>query len=364
MTRDEENVDHDSVRPADWSLFLRCWGVAFSRFQLWGATTLVLLLLSLPSFLQTSSAFRGMIGNRYPDAAAARDLHGSMGAPSLNLGEVFRQDHRGALAQLDGSLASSGAALAFLAFLFGVFAAGGWLQVVFEQPRSRSLRRFGLGGTRYFGRFLRIGVLAVLALGLVRWIWYGAPWSHIVEGLILDVPEYDLGKLETLGSERQVRILGWFQDGMFAIAFAKVMVWATYTRTRMALRDGRSVIAAAVATAFLMLRHPIQTLRPLLLLLVFDVLVVLGVCGQGMGAVQARFDAEPGGWNVASMFGVGVLALAWRQITRGARYHAAARVSQALVPPTEHRPDPWAQTVGGPGGPQYPVADDEYHVTV
>ena len=90
-----------------------------------------------------------------------------------------------------------------------------------------------------------------------------------------------------------MRILGWFQDGMFAIAFAKVMVWATYTRTRMALRDGRSVIVAAVATAFLMLRHPIQTLRPLLLLLALEALVVLGVCGWGMGAVQARFDAEP-----------------------------------------------------------------------
>ena len=92
--------------------------------------------------------------------------------------------------------------------------------------------------------------------------------------------------------------------------------------------------------------------------------MVLGVCGWGMGAVQARFDAEPGGWHVALMFLIGALALAWRQVTRGARYHAAARVSQALVLPTEHRPDPWAQTVGGPGGPQYPVADDEYHVTV
>ena len=74
MTRYEENVDHDNMHFPDWLLFLRAWRVAFSRFKLWGATTLVLLLLSLPSFLQTSSAFRGMIGNRYPDAAESRAL--------------------------------------------------------------------------------------------------------------------------------------------------------------------------------------------------------------------------------------------------------------------------------------------------
>lgn len=364
MKRYEENVEHDNMHLPDWMLFLRAWRVAFSRYKLWGSTTLVLLLLSVPSYLQTSSAFRGMIGNRYPNAAEARDLHGSMGAPSLNLGEVFRQDHRGALAQLDESLAASGAALAFFAFLFGVFAAGGWLQVIFEQPHRQTLRRFGFGGARYFGRFLRVGVLTVLALGLVRWIWYGAPWSYIVEGLILDVPEYDRGKLETLGSERQVRSLGWLQDGMFAIAFAKVMVWATYTRTRMALRDGRSAFVAAASTAFLLMRHPVQTFRPLLLLLVLEAFVVLGVCGLGMGAAEASFDADPGGGRVAVMFSIGALALAWRQITRGARYHAAGRVSQALVLPTEQRPDPWAQTIGGPGGPQYPVADDGYRVTI
>lgn len=364
MTRYEENVDHDNMRLPDWLLFLRAWRAAFTRFKLWGATTLVLLLLALPSFLQTASAYRGMIGNRYPNADDARDLHSSMGSPTLNLGEVFRQDHRGALSQLDSSLAASGAALALFAFLFGVFAAGGWLQVIFEQPHRQTLRRFGFGGARYFGRFLRVGILTVLALGLVRWIWYGAPWTYIVEGMILEVPEYDRGKLETLRSERQVRNLGWIQDGMFAIAFAKVMVWATYTRTRMALRDGRSAIAAAVATAFLMMRHPIQTFRPLLLLLILEALIVVGICGWWMGTVQTRFEADPNGWHVSAMFGIGTLALIWRQITRGARYHAAGRVSQALVLPTERRPDPWAQAIGGPGGPQYPVADDDYHVTV
>ena len=71
MTRDSKNVDHDNMHGPEWRLFLRSWRIAFSRLQLWGATTLVLLILSLPSFLQTSAAFRGMIGKRYPDAAAA-----------------------------------------------------------------------------------------------------------------------------------------------------------------------------------------------------------------------------------------------------------------------------------------------------
>lgn len=364
MTRYEENVEHDNLHRPDWLLFVRAWRAAFTRFKLWGATTLVLLLLSAPAFLQTSSAFSGMIGSRYPSADDARELHSSMGSPTENLGEVFRQDHRGTLSQLDGSLEASGAALALVAFLFGIFAAGGWLQVTFEQPHRQTLRRFGFGGARYFGRLLRVAILVVLALGFVRWLWYGKPWDYIVEGLILDVPEYDRGKLETLGSELQAVRLGWIQDGMFAIAFAKVMAWGIYTRTRLVLRDGRSAIASGIATAFTMMRHPIQTLRPLILLLLVEALVVVGFFGWWMGTVEARFEADPNGWHVAAMWGIGVLALVWRQITRGAQYHAAGRVSQALVLPTDRRPDPWAQTIGGPGGPQYPVSDDGYHVTI
>lgn len=364
MPRYEENVDHDNLRRPDWLLFLRATRAALVRFKLWSVAALVVVLLSLPGYLQTSAAYRRAIGNRYPDADTAREMDVTFTPPVVNLSEVFRQDHGAALRQLDQSLSTSVAALGLFALLFGIFAAGGWLQVTFEQPHRQTLRRFGFGGARYFGRFLRVGIMTVLLLGLWRWLFHGAPWERLVEGGLLGVPEYDRGKLETLTSERQVVHLSWIQDGLFALAFAKTLAWATYTRTRMALRDSRSAVGAGIATAFTMARHPIQTLRPLLLLLLLQAGVVLGLCGWLQGLVEGRFAADPNGWHVTAMFAVGLLALLWGEVARGARYHAAGRVSQALVLPTDSRPDPWAQTVGGPGGPQYPVGDDGYHVTV
>ena len=58
---------------------------------------------------------------------------------------------------------------------------------------------------------------------------------------------------------------------------------------------------------------------------------------------------------------------AWRrmgapEVMRGARYHAMTKVSQAIVRPPARAEDPW-RSIGGPGGPQYPVGDgagDEY----
>ena len=82
------------------------------------------------------------------------------------------------------------------------------------------------------------------------------------------------------------------------------------------------------------------------------------------GLEAAGFEVEPTYWRLAAIGGVGQLAIIWRQITRGAYYHCAGRVSQALIVPTDAHPDPWSGTIGGPGGPQYPVNDDGYHVSV
>ena len=41
-----------------------------------------------------------------------------------------------------------------------------------------------------------------------------------------------------------------------------------------------------------------------------------------------------------------------------ARYHAAVKVSQEIVRRPPEKPDPW-EAIGGPGGPQYPVGEDD-----
>ncbi|MEM8713308.1 MAG: hypothetical protein AAGG01_20370 [Planctomycetota bacterium] len=361
----ENNVDHDNLKRPDWLLFTRSTRAALTRHKLWGSSWLFMLLLSVIPAMEVMGTMQRIVGNRYTTSDEARELHSTLASPTTGLTEVFRQDHSDALSQMSTSLSYGGAILALIALLFGCFAAGGWLQVTFEQPDRQTLRRFAFGGGRYFGRFVRVALMTLLLLAAVRWVFYGDPWKRLVYGYLLDVPKWDWGRLETLPSEEQYTNLIWLRDGLAAISFAKVLAWAIYTRTRLALRDSRSVIAAGIATYFTMLRHPIQTLRPLILLLLVEVLVVLVVLGWWNGTVETRFYADANGWHILAFFGIAQLGAIWRQVTRGAYYHAAGRVSQALILPTDSKPDPWAKTIGGPGGPQYPISDDDgYHVTV
>ena len=88
----------------------------------------------------------------------------------------------------------------------------------------------------------------------------------------------------------------------------------------------------------------------------------------GGGGYDAFFygglGADTGWHDIALIFLVGQMALIWRQVTRGARYHAAVAISRDLVPPLS-QPDPWAHRVGGPGGPQYPIDEsDQYGVSL
>ena len=302
-------------------MFLRGFRAAFFRTKLWICTWLFLLLLSLVPAFQTAAFFKGAVGSRYPSAELARDLHSSMGAPSTGLGAVFRQDHADGLAQLNSSVASGGAVLALIALLFGVFAAGGWLQVTFEQPERQTLRRFGFGGARYFGRMLRVALMTLAALALVHWLLYGDPWKRLVLGWIMDVPASDWGKLETLESEQTVVQLRWLQDGLAAIGFMKVMAWVIYTRTRLVLRDSRSVLVAACATWWTMVKHPVQTMRPLALLLLLEAIFVVAVLGWWHGRLEAGFEGRSD-----------LLASRGHRRRGPARHHLASDHARCLLP--------------------------------
>ncbi|MEO0660304.1 MAG: hypothetical protein AAFZ87_02095, partial [Planctomycetota bacterium] len=184
-----ENVDNDNVRRPDWLVFARAFKTSLSRWKVWGVTWFVLFTLSLAPALVTASTYADLVGNRYPGAEAAEGLGATLQSPAVSLDAVFRKDHTFALGQLDTSLGAMTAALAFVAFLFGIFAAGGWLQVILEQPTRGQVRRFGFGGARYFARFFRLAICVLLMLSLVRWIYYGDPWKRLVYGLLMDVPK-------------------------------------------------------------------------------------------------------------------------------------------------------------------------------
>jgi hypothetical protein len=329
-------------------VFLSALLGALARPPIWLVTWLVPLLLGLSV---------GLPWVGWVDGVGAERL--ARGAELQGWSETFRTDHAAELAALRGRSAETAAALGLLAMLFGVFAAGGWLQVFLERTEGHSVRRFLWGGSRYFWRFARVWLLTLALLAAVSWIALGWPWNTLVRGFLVGVKN-----LEELTSERSAVWFGWVQDGLYALFFALVLVWADYTRTRLALLDTRSALVAGLAAATMLARHPLQTIRPLALLFALEVLLLLGA-GKLVQKISAGLDASATWHDLALLLLIGELALLWRAITRGARYHAAVQVSHAIVPPLS-RPDPWAHRIGGPGGPQYPIdaTSDEYGVSL
>ena len=328
------------------SVFLRALNVAIGRTPLWltaGAmTSLLALVVSLPWF----GFFTDALDHRYEPGSLLGGLD-----------ETFRFDHRGPLDVLAEGTRSAAAVAALIAMLVGAFTAGGWLQVFLERTEGQSVRRFFFGGSRYFFRFFRVLLLTLLSLHLVGFVVYGLPWDFLVNQLLLGVSD---GDLEALTSELYALRAGYAQDGLYLLLVVLVLVWGDYTRTRLALHDTSSAVWAGLCTWATLIVHPIRTLRPVFLLWIAET-TVLGAAWLVSGRLETTLAADRTWLPLLLVALLGQLALFWRTIVRGARYSAAVQVSHQLIRPLP-RPDPWKHTIGGPGGPRYPIDGDEYGV--
>lgn len=326
--------------------FLKALQRSIGRVPLWLTASAVISLLALIAALPWLGFLRDALDHRYLPGSLLRALDGD-----------FLFDNRRAHGALEGATESTGAVLALLALLFGVFTAGGWLQVLLERSDGHSLRRFFYGGSRFFFRFLRVLVLTVLSLQLASWILYGLPWDLLVEKLWLGISDP-----EELTSERTARLLVLAQDGLFVLATMAILLWGDYTRARIALHDGVSAVWAGLCAWTTLLRHPVRTVRPHLLLGGFEAFAIV-VAWQSTNLLEARITDSESWVPVLGLLLLGQALLCWRTIVRGARYAAAVEISAEVIRPPR-RPDPWKDTVGGPGGPQYPIGGDEYTVSL
>ncbi|MCA9002476.1 MAG: hypothetical protein KDB61_11165, partial [Planctomycetes bacterium] len=150
------------ARIREGRLFLISLRVALGRVSLWLTVGLVLGVLAWALALPTYSWFEALGQSRL-----------SPGEEFGSLSTIFRQDQSEGLAQLGRSTAAMGTVMVLIAWLVGVFVAGGWLQVTLERSQHQCLRRFLVGGARHFWRFLRLGILVLLVLGVFRWALYG-----------------------------------------------------------------------------------------------------------------------------------------------------------------------------------------------
>lgn len=340
-------LDDDLTGPRP-PVFLGALRTTLGRTPIWLLCWAVPLVLALVLAVPWRGFYAGVLAHRYEP-----------GSVLAYMDEGFRFDHGPELGVLRRSTAGIAAALALVVMLFGVFSAGGWLQVFLERTKGHSMRRFLWGGARYFWRFTRVWLLTLVLLALLTWMLHGWPWKALL-GLLFDAVD---GDLEVLASERSALHVTWVQDGLYALGVALLLVWGDYTRTRLALQDTASAVWAGLCTLGLMLLSPLRTLRPMLALFLLEAGVVL-LLGRMAHGLDRGLGHESGFGTLVALFLVGQAALLWQGIVRGARYHAAAQVSKRLVPPLA-QPDPWASRVGGPGGPQYPIdLTDDYGVSV
>lgn len=337
--------DLTGPRPAVWWAALR---TALGRVPVWLLCWLVPLLCAASLASAWPRALDEMFAHHYEP-----------GSVLATLDQDFRFDQRVRLGALREATAGAAAGLGLLVVLFGVFSAGGWLQVFLERTQGHSMRRFLWGGARYFWRFLRVLVLTLALLALWTWLLHGWPWKAAL-GLLCGARD---GELEVLSSERQALAVTWLQEGLYSLGVALVLVWGDYTRTRLALQDTRSAFVAGACSAGLLVLHPLQTLRPLVVLFALEAAAVL-VLGRAAHGLDRGLGPQSGASSLWALFLTGQAALLVRSLLRGARYHAVAQVSKRLVPPLA-QPDPWAARVGGPGGPQYPLdLADDYGVSI
>jgi len=327
-------------------VILRALNGAIGRTAVWISCWLIFELLALTVAMGWFDWMTSVTENRYAPGSLITDL-----------GANFRIDHGESMSAASEYAAGLGAILAFLALLFGTFTGGGWLQIALERTEGRSLRRFFGGSARFFWRFMRLMILQMLILAVLGWIVYEMPWNELVLGRWLGVPEGDYSSLETLDSEATVRNLGWVQDGLFAALFALVSSWSLYARTRLALHDTKSALWSGLCTVATIFRNPIRTLRPLALLFLVDLGLVF-VCGRMLSGFEGELGPETGLTTIVAIFAIGRFAVAMRHLTRGARYYAAVHVSREVVRPIA-KPDPWKESIGGPGGPRYPLGEDD-----
>ncbi|MEX1025451.1 MAG: hypothetical protein WD226_10285 [Planctomycetota bacterium] len=331
--------------PKNANVTLGALRASAARFPLWIFAWGVVLLAALPFALVWQQAFIDLLGQSH--------------APGAQLAfwtEDFRYDHAAELKHLRVQSATAFAVLALVAQLAGVFFAGGWLQVFLERTSRHPLRRFLWGGARTFWRFLRLWLVVLALVLFAGWLFYGDPWNEWFAS------RFGAAVAEDLTREDVAFWWGVLPAALFAATFALVSVWATYARARMALLNKRSVFLTGLASAWMILRHPLRSLRPLAALLAIE-FAVIGVLGFVSHDLNRDLGANSGWKVVLVLFALSQLALLVRSMMFGARYAAAVSVCRALIRVTVE-PDPFADRVGGPGGPQYPIDDsDEYGVS-
>ncbi len=144
-------------------------------------------------------------------------------------------------------LLSSAIAAAVLALLANAFTSGGVLDVLTTDDRRRFLHRFGRGAGHFFGRFLRLGIMAGVVLLVAAGLVAAAMWA--LSRRLEDSAWPPMGF--TIGTARVVLVFLIMVIALVALDLARI---------RVVRDDSRRAVRLYWSSLRLVLRHPLATL--------------------------------------------------------------------------------------------------------
>jgi len=285
-----------------------CW-------RWWALAASLELCLALPPAIFWHEWLRGALAGRY----APGELFG-------NLSTIFRFDQRAGLDALGNDVGLWMGCAALASMLLGVWFAGGWAQLAFDEQDGPVVARAVPGARLYFWRFVRVWLTTLVLLALWSWMLFDWPWRKLVLDWILQLPEAGGDRLEALTSEWSAVAVRLTQAGIYALGVALLLCCADYARLFIARRSGRSALAGWFRALWLVGRSPVRALAPLAAIFALELALV---------AAASTFARDTEGGLVRGRSGLGAVALLVattvvltlsRCWLRGARYMAAAEL--------------------------------------
>jgi hypothetical protein len=299
---------------------LRGLALAGLCWRWWAIAAALELALALPPALLWQQWLGGALGSRYEP-----------GELFANLSTNFRFDHRTELNALNANASLWLGFAALAAMLLGVFFAGGWAQLAFDDQEGKVVARAGAGARRFFWRYVRVWLVTLVLLALWSWVLFDWPWKKVVLDWILRLPEASGDRLEALTSEWSAVAVRVAQAGLYALGVALLLCCADYARLRIAWKEGRSALVGWFGALWMVGTSPLRTLRPIAAIFVVEVALVAAASWLTRRH-EGRIGINEAGLNAVGVLAAITVVLAFlRGWLRGAKYMAAGEVVRETV---------------------------------
>lgn len=270
-------------------------GFAATRGRVLLALLLAHFALALPSALLLADAVRGA-SNHHADPIAF--------AAELDYTAWF--DLRAKLEPAAAALSAS----ALAAFLFGIFSAGGWLEVLSHRSGHPGFRVFASGAGTRFVRYLRLALLSLLAIAGARWLFYGTPALALEKAL-----SGGSGDLADFSTEKAANAWTFWRSLGFGLAVGLVVLVSDLGRAALVVRGGRSAVLAATRGLILFLRRPVASVSAAGFPFLAEMGILLGIAWLA----DRASEGEATNVNLAALLLCTQAAVVVREVTKAGR---------------------------------------------